>query len=235
MASTKTLQDTITWATTIIKGQSLNVTNMEPGLTFGNLVLGRVLGPPMKWRFNRGSLSFGISTAGGTDYAQTAPLLGWIEEQWLMDATGTIHALEGKQSLPKTTNSYRPKTIAPEYDNNTGNITFRLDAIPTANDTVFVDYQQKAPLMTSYASSWAPIPDEYGYIYNKLYLALAGNLVGDARAPQWSAEGVSALLGAQKGLTAQERAIFLMQWDREMQTLATSQDMGKLGVQGLAR
>ena len=235
MASGKTLQDTMTWVGTLIKGQPLTVTNMEPALTFGNLVLGRGLGPPMKWRFNRATINFPISAAGGTDYQVAVGNLGWIEEQWILDSAGVIHKLEGMQSLPKTTSSYRPGKMSPQYDDNAGNITFRFDAIPTANDTVYVDFQQKAPLMTSPGSTWAPIPDEYGYIYNKLYLALAAALVNDARAAQWSAEGVSALLGAQKGLTAQERAIFLMQWDREMQTLASSQDMGKLGTQALAR
>jgi hypothetical protein len=235
MASSRTLQDTITWAQTFLGGQPLNVTNMEPGLTCGNLVLERVLGPPMKWRYNRNNLSFVISTAGGTDYVQVVGDLGWIETQWLVDPTGNIHSLEGAESLPKSSASFRPKVLAPVYDDNAGNVTFRLNAVPTANDTVFVDYQKKAPLMTSYGSFWSPIPDEYGYIYNKLFLALAGNLTRDSRVPQWSQEGVSALLGAQKGLTAQERAIFLMEWDRAMNMISTGTDRSKIGEQALAR
>ena len=235
MSCTKTIQDSVTWVSTILKQQPLNVSNWEPGLTFANLVLGRVLGPPMKWRFNRANLNFGISTAGGTDYSAAVADLGWIETQWLQDAGGTIHQLEGAQAIAKTTNSYRPKTMAPVYDDNAGNITFRFDAIPTANDTVFIDYQKKAPVATSFGSNWAPLPDEYGYIYNQLFLALAGNLVSDPRTPGWSQMGVSALLGAQTGLSAQAIAIFVWEWERLMTTLARSQDMVKAGAAGLTR
>lgn len=235
MATTRTVQDTITWASTILKGQNLYVNNMEPALTISNMVLERVLGPPMRWRYNRGNVNFGISVAGGTDYSVAISDLGWIEKQWLLAADGTIHALEGAEALAKTTNSYRPKTMAPVYDDNAGNITFRFDAVPNASDTVFVDYQRRAPLITSFGSGWGPIPDEYGYIYNKLFLAAAGNLTSDMRAPLWAQEGVSALLGAQQGLTAQAIAIFLGEWDRAMRTLAASQDMGKLGAGALGR
>ena len=235
MACTKTIQDSVTWAGMVLKQQPLQVSNMEPGLTFANLVLGRVLGPPMKWRFNRSNLSFAISTAGGTDYTQVVGDLGWIEKQWLKDGAGNIHQLEGEQALAKSSNSYRPKTVAPVYDDNAGNITFRFDAVPNASDTAYFDYQRKAPVVSSYGSTWAPIPDEYAYIYNKLFLAVAANLVNDARWQSWSQEGVSALLGAQGGLSAQAIAIFLGQWDRDMRTLSASQDMGKLGAAGLSR
>jgi hypothetical protein len=235
MACTKTIQDSITWAYTILKQQPLQINNWEPGLTFAQIVLDRVLGPPMKWRFNRGSLSFPITTAGGTDYVQTVSDLGWIEKQWLVDENGDIHQLEGAEELAKTTNSYRPKTLAPVYDDNAGSITFRTDAVPSAANTIFVDYQRKARVLGGFGDSWAPIPDEYGYIYNHLFLALAGNLVNDNRTPFWNQQGVAALLGAQRGLSAQAIAIFLGAWDRAMQTLATSQALTNAGAAGLTK
>ena len=235
MACTKTIQDSATYVSTVLKQQALNVSNWEPGVTFANLVLGRVLGPPMKWRFNRGTLSFGISQIGGTDYTQTVTDLGWIEKQWITDASGAVHALEGAQALAKTTASGRPRTVAPEYDDNAGNITFRFDAVPSSSGTAYFDYQKKAPIVSSFGNFWAPIPDEYAYIYNPLFLALAGNLVGDPRTPVWTQMGVAALLGAQQGLTVQEIAIFVGEWDRLMQTLAKSQEMVKMGAGGLSK
>lgn len=235
MSCTKTIQDSATWISTILKQQPLNVSNWEPGLTYANLVLARVLGPPMRWRFNRGSMSFTISAGGGTDYVVTVGDLGWIEKMWLLDANGNIHQLEGAQALAKSTTSGRPRTVAAQYDDNAGNITFRVDWLPNAAYTVVIDYQKKAPVTSSFGNLWAPLPDEYAYVYNQLFLALAGNLVSDPRAPFWSQLGVSALLGAQQGLTMQEIAIFVGEWDRLMQTLAKSQDATKAGAAALTK
>jgi hypothetical protein len=235
MASTRTVQDTINWAATILKQNPLQVANMEPGLTSAQIVLQRMLGPPMRWRFNRGNFSFAISPAGGTDYIVVVNDLGWIETQWLVDAAGIIHQLEGAVELAMTTTPMRPKVMAPVYDDNAGNITFRLNAVPTAADTIAVDYQRKAPPITSYGCSWTPFPDEYGYIYTKLFLAAAAWLTGDLRAQMWGQEGAAALFGAQTGLTAQDRAIFLGEWERSMRSLASAQDFSKAGNAGLTR
>jgi hypothetical protein len=235
MAVTINLQAVITWVQTILRQQPLNVTNMEPGLTFANLVLQRVLGPPMRWRFNRGNVSWAISQAGATDYAISIPDLLWPEVYWLVNAAGTVQPCEGRVVLPKSATVDRPTEISPVYDDNAGTITMRCNTIPDANYTAFMDYQRKAKLLTSYGSTFGPVPDEFSYIFQKLYLAIAAQLVGDPRAAAWSAEGVAALLGAQNGLTVQEIAIFLAEWDRLLNSLANSTGMQKFGIAGLAR
>lgn len=245
MAVTLNLQNTINWAQPLIKQQPLNVSNMEPGLTCANMVLQRILGSPFIWRPNRGNASFTASNADGTDYVVVISDLGRIEPEgmWLVDSTGTIQPLEGAQCLPKSATVDRPRSISPQYDDNTGNITFRLNTIPDIGTgdvpggpyTVNMDYQRKAPLMTSFGSTFGPMPDEFSYIFNMLFLAFAGQLASDPRAFAWSSQGVAALLGAQKGLKAQEIAIFLGEWERAMQTMASSQGMEKLGQAGLAK
>jgi hypothetical protein len=238
MAVTLNLQNTITWTQTLIKQQPLNVTNMEPGLTCANMVLQRVLGAPFVWRFNRANTSFTALNADGTDYAVAIGDLGRIETQWLLDNTGTIQPLEGAICLPKSATVDRPRQLAPQYDDNAGNITFRLDVVPDLESgpyTVFIDYQRKAQLMTSYGSTFGPVPDEFSYVFNMLFLAFAGQLTGDARAFAWGSQGVAALIGAQKGLKAQEIAIFLGEWERAMQTMASAQGMEKLGQAALAK
>lgn len=228
MACTKTVSDSITWVSSILGNQPFGISGFEPGLTFANITLQRMVGPPMKWRQNRGLMSFPVSAAGGVDYPVQILDLGWIENSWLATASGDIQALELAEDLPRTTLAQRPTVYAPVYDDNQGNITFRLNSIPNFNDTVFFDYQRKAAPMLSFGAKWNPIPDEYGYVYNKLLLAICGNLVRDARWQQWSQEGISALLGAQQGLSAQAVAIFLYEWDRYMTTLASSQNKTKL-------
>lgn len=235
MAVTINLQSVITWIQTVLRQQPLNVSNMEPGLTFANIILQRILGPPMRWRFNRNNVSWAISQAGGTDYSVAIATLLWPEVYWLVDVAGVVQPIEGRLALPKSATVDRPSQVAPQYDDNAGNITMRLNSVPDADYTAFMDFQQKATLLTSYGSTFGPVPDEFSYIFQKLYLGVAASLVGDPRAPQWSAEGVAALLGAQTGLTAQEIAIFLGEWDRFMNTVANSQGLQKLGIAGLAR
>ena len=238
MAVTLNLQNTINWAQPLIKQQPLNVSNMEPGLTFGNMVLQRVLGPPFSWRFNRGSANFAIQNSGGSDYSVAILNLGWIEDEWLEDANGVYYPLEGAIALPRASTADRPRQIAPQFDDNAGNIVFRFNTIPDTEGgpyRAFVDYQKKAPLIQSYGDTFAPIPDEFSYIFNMLFLAFAGQVASDPRAAYWGTQGVAALLGAQKGLKIQEIAIFLGEWDRAMQTTASAQGMEKLGQAALGR
>ena len=83
MATTLTLQNAINFAAPILKNQPLMVSNFEPALTAANIVLGTILGPPFRWRFNRNTLSFAIDTTH-TDYVQAIPDFGFLEAQWLV-------------------------------------------------------------------------------------------------------------------------------------------------------
>ena len=232
MACTLNLQNAINFATPYLKNQPLQVSNQEPALTAANVVLGMMLGPPMRWRQNRNEVNFPITAAGGTDYLQALALLGWIETQWVLDANGNSFPLIGAVSLPVNLTPGRPEKLAPQFDDNAGNITFRLDKKPDQNYTVYIDYQQKAPLMTSAASEWAPVPDEFQYIFQYGFLCLMCLLVNDARFPIFESYFIARLLGAQDGLTEQERNIFLGNWMSTVQTIARSQGAVNSGVAG---
>jgi hypothetical protein len=232
MAVTQNVMNSVVFAQTLIKNQRLNVNGQEPGLTAANIVLQRILAPPFKWRQNRASLAVAINTAGSTDYAVSVPTLGWIETQWLTNATGQIFELGGEVSLPKIGSTRRPTKVAPVYDDNAGNITFRFNSIPDQAYTAWFDYQQKAQLITSWANPWGCVPDECGYIYNKGFLALAALLVNDARFTIWEKDFVAGLLGAQDGLDEQQKAIFLGDWLAATRTAARSASAVNGGVAG---
>lgn len=231
MASTLTLGNSIVFASTLIKNQRLNVNNQEPALTMGNLVLQRMLGAPFIWRFNRGSFSIPITNAGGTDYAVTLANLGRIETQWLTNSTGAILELNGAVELAKVSTSRRPTHVAPVYDDNAGTITFRFSAIPDQNYTAWFDYQKRPSLMTSSASTFGPVPDEFSYLFNKGYLAEAALLVNDSRFPIWQRDFVGGLLATQDGLDAQAKAIFFEQMLNTGRTATRSQAAGQSGAQ----
>ena len=232
MATTLTVNNAKVFAQTLIKNQRLLVNGQEPMLTIANIVLQRILGAPFIWRFNRATVTISISTAGGTDYTVNVPLLGRIENQWLVDSNGKIWELKGSVEMAKVNAQRRPIEVAPVYDDNAGNITFRFSSIPDGNYTAFIDYQKKAPLITGPAQAFGPVPDEFGYIFNTGFLAWASLLVNDARFPIWEKWFTGALLGAQDGLDEQAKAIFLGEWLRATASASRSQGLVQSGVSG---
>ena len=230
MAITLTLRNSINFATPLLKGQPLMASNFEPALTSGNIVLETMLGPPCKWPFNRANFNFPVTTAGGTDYPESLPYFGYLEKQWLTDGTGKIYQLNGSVALAKESAQNRPQTIAPQYDDNAGNITFRLDQVPDQAYTVWGDYQKKPTLMTSDASPWGVVPDQFGYIFNWGFLCIMSLLTNDSRFPIFESYFIGRLLGAQDGMTEQERNIFIGNWTALSATLTRSQGAVNAGI-----
>jgi hypothetical protein len=235
MGITLSIQASLTYVQTQIDNQRLNVNNMEPAVTMANTVLGTMLGAPFVWRQNRTALSFAIATAGGTDYEQSVPTLGFIETQWLADANGNIYELNGATALAKVSSERTPTLVAPQYDDNLGNITFRFNSVPDADYTAFFDYQNAAPLITSPADTFSPLSDYFGYLFNKGMLSEGALLVNDSRFSIWRAEWIAQLLATQDGLDAQARDMFFNQFMNTTRTALRSQGMAQNGTQGRAR
>lgn len=218
MSSTLTLQNAINFSTPFLKNQPLQVSIQEPALMGGNIVLGAMLGPPLKWRNNRQEISFPI-TAAASDYSQYVPTLGFIESAWLVNGNGDQYPLNPALALTINGDQGRPERIAPQFDDNNGNITFRMDKKPDAAYACYVDFQKKMQLMTSAASTFAPVSDEFCFIFYYGYLAIMSLLVNDARFPIFEKYFIGRLLGAQSGLTEQERNIFLANWATSIMTM----------------
>jgi len=232
MATQLTLQNSINFATPILKNQPLLISNMEPALTAANMVLGMMLGPPCRWRFNRATSNFIINQSGGTDYVKVLTDFGFLETMWLVDANGNAIPLQGAIALPKDSSMARPMMVAPEFDDNAGNITFRVDHTPDQQYTLYFDYQKKSPLMLSMGSTWGPVADEFEYIYQWGFLTIMGLLINDSRFPIWEQYFLSRLLGAQDGLTDQERNIFVGNWVALLSTLSRAEGNIKSGIAG---
>lgn len=233
MSVTLTVQNAMNFVTPILKNQRLNVTNQEPGLTMANIVLQRMLGSPFVWRFNRGSFTIAITTLGGTDYVEVVDDLGRIETQWLTDpASSQIFDLQGAVSLSKVSATRRPMLVAPQYDDNDGNITLRFNSVPDRDYNANFDYQRKAPLIQSYGQTFGPVPDEFGYLFNKGMLSEGALIVNDSRFTIWEKDFIAGLLATQDGLDAQAKAIFFEQMLNTGRTATRSQGAAQSGVQG---
>jgi hypothetical protein len=227
MSSTLTVQNSVTYCSTLIKNQRMNINNYEPGLTAARDILQLMLAPPFVWRFNRSSFSIAITGAGGTDYVVSLPTLGRIEMQWLVDSNGNVIALNGAVELAKSSEVRQPKQVAPVYDDNNGNITFRFDSVPDQAYTAFFDFQVKAPLITGWSQGFGPVPDEFAFIFNKWMLSEAALIVNDARFEIWRREAIAGLLATQDGLDAQAKNMFYDQMMNVGRTNFRGQSMGQ--------
>jgi hypothetical protein len=235
MSVTLSIQNSLTYVQSLIDNQRLNVNNMEPAVTMANTVLGTMLGAPFAWRQNRRKFSFDITTAAGTDYEEFLPNLGFIETQWLADATGNIFELNGATTLARVSSQRTPTLVAPQYDDNAGNITFRFNSVPDADYTAFFDSQNAAPLITSPADTFSPLSDYFGYLFNKGMLSEGALLVNDSRFSIWRAEWIAQLLATQDGLDAQSKDMFFNQFMNTTRTALRSQGMAQNGTQGRQR
>lgn len=228
MASTLTIQDSVTYCRTLIKNQRMNINNYEPGMSSARNILALMLAPPFRWRFNRNSFSQLIDGAGGQEYSVYLPQLGWIEKQALEDTTsGEIIGLGGAVELITSSTIRCPKLVAPVYDDNAGNITFRFDSVPDKQYNAVFDYQMKPPLLTGWSQTFGPVPDEFCNIFNKWMLSEAALIVNDARFEIWRREAVFGLLQRQDGLDEQFVNMFLEQMLNVGRTSIRSQSMGQ--------
>jgi hypothetical protein len=67
---------------------------------------------------------------------------------------------------------------------------------------------------TGYVSNfaWAPVPDNYAFIYNTLFLGEMMALEDDARAQTYRQRGMAALLSKAEGLSETQKDVFMQQW-----------------------
>jgi hypothetical protein len=221
VASTKTLQDVALWASPFLEQQPMLIIGMQPALGSANLILETMLGPPFAWPFNRSILTFNATTQ---DTLQTGLSdFGFLEGGTVQAASGKAWEISVKNMLVADLQQARPSYCSPLIDDGLGNITFRLTPMPDQSYTAFLLYQRKARTMLSMASTWSPIPDERSYIYQWGFLAMMSLISNDARFNEYNAKFVTALLGAQGGLTEMERNIFLANWIRVTNQLQAAQ------------
>lgn len=221
MASTITIRNSINFIRPILKNEVLEITVSEPALEGGNMILETMLAAPLRWRFNRAFASF-TTIKGVTDYPLALPNFGYLETQWITDGNGKVFQFDGEVSLPKVGDMSRPTQIAAQYDDNAGNLVFRVKGCPDAAYSVGMDYQMKAQRITSIASRWGNVPDEFSMCFNLGFLSFMSLLVNDSRFPIFDQMFLSRVLSLQDGLNDQQRDIFVGNWIARNNTLARS-------------
>lgn len=226
MASLITLQNTIDGTNPVVKYRPIafpSASIYEPACTLGNLVLLTILGPPFKWRWNRLPAATNFTcVVGQTDYPVAGlGSFGWIETaaaQDILDTPAKWQQMNRLEGLAVATEQGLPSTIAPQYDNGSGTITFRLMPAPSQLFPITIDIQKK-PIVFNAAGggnplsqTWAPIPDEYSHLCTWGMLAMEMLLSDDTRFTAMNQKFVTALLSTHQGLSQNEINIFLAQW-----------------------
>lgn len=217
MASTRNIMSSALFSLPFLNYQPVNISNNEPALTAANLTKQTILGPPFTWPWNRDTFvveipvvdNLGNPMTPPQDYVVPMPRFGFLEKVWLTNSKGEVKEIKIVLGLAQESVKQRPVSIAAQYVSDTdGTVTLRLNTVPEQAYTLSGFYQKAAVLMTSLASSWAPIPDNLSYIYDWGFLFHVSMLTKDARTAMFAQRFVAHLLGAQDGLTATQRNIF---------------------------
>jgi hypothetical protein len=124
----------------------------------------------------------------------------------------------------------RPQSIAVQAQDDDG-VTLRINSLPDRAYLLNGFYQQIPLLVTSMASSWGPIPDHLGYIYDWGFLAMLSMITKDVRQAIFQQKFISHLLGAQDGITATQRNIFIGDWLALMGETGRNQLTTQQGIQ----
>lgn len=212
--STITLLQSMEWCKKFVYNRQLSLGNFkEPVLTSANIIKQTILGPPFSNRWNRQIITF-PAIIGVQDYSQ-AVNCGWIETASVQDIGATPakwYEMENHQVLGLDTAQARPTKIAPQIDDGSGNIVFRLMPVPNKAYPISITVQNSATLFTSLNDTWAPIPDWFSYIYQGGLLSLIFMFADDPRFTVMNQKFVGHLLGAAQGLKDTDRSLFLSQW-----------------------
>jgi len=176
-----------------------------------------------------------IATASSTQFTvlNSGSTAGSAADTGVATVGTTTELSETETILGTGSEPGQPVRISAQVDDNAGNITFRLQPAPDRIYSVEVIFQKRIPqLINSTASTWAPIPDHYSYIYQWGFLALMYAYNSDPRWAQANQKFVSNLLGAAEGLSEDQKNIFQSAW---LNSITEQQFRGLEAQQGVER
>ena len=232
MASTIQLQRTINLAQQFCRLAPLiftaNTAN-DPAFSNADWVKQEFLSPPLAHRWNRTGGSptepTFVTVVGQSDYPVSLPNFGWIEKGIGYDPNNGYRAFELQVGLifGSDTTPNEPARIAAQYDDGSGEITFRLFPAPDKIYNIVVESQNAAQLFTDVDDTWDPIPDYLSYVYNQGFQAKAYEYLNDPRWVPGMQQFYTELANVTEGLTSTEKNIWLQDKLSSIRELAKAQ------------
>ena len=126
-------------------------------------------------------------SASGTSGSAGINDFGWLED-------GTMAQLNTNSPIPSILQLEAVRTLTPEWlvlnprkvcilkDNGDGTLKIRTSPVPGSTTwAINLVYQARAPLKTALSDTWAPFPDEYGFVYRQAFLARAYRYINSPR------------------------------------------------------
>jgi hypothetical protein len=209
MASTVTLQRSVTLASAFLRYAPLTLSANDPALSNADWVRQFILSPPYAWRWNRAEVAPITCVIGVSDYTVAASNFGWIEkavvaspengqESWELTVVNDLIS----DPMPNL-----PQRISVQLDDDAGNITFRLSPTPNQAYTLNVTYQKSAPQFVDLTSVWTPLPDYFSYIYNQGFFAKCCEYMSDPRMAEAMQLFVQLVSAANQGIEDTQKNI----------------------------
>jgi hypothetical protein len=168
----------------------------------------------------------GTTTDNGVTWTNLGPIgvpvsqtftFGWIETSSVQDVDVTVpkwYEMTSDICLGLDSATDRPRFIAAQGDDGSGAITFRLMPVPDNAYPVAITLQQKPPVFTSVAQTWAPIPDEYARLYDWGFLSLMWLFADDPRFGAANQKFIAQVLSTSEGLSDTQKNIYLQGWQQ---------------------
>jgi len=198
-----------------------------------------MLSPPFSWRWNRAVLSPIQCSVGLTDYTVNVPDFGWLEKAWYVfpasstnPPPGAVKELSVMSNLAQEGTQNQAAFISTVYDDNNGNLTFRLMPPPDQPVQLYINYQKSAKTFSKTSDLWTPIPDYMSYLYNQGFLAKAYEYKDDERFAFVYTQFLHEVLSANDGLTDSQKNIFLETRLLSQRQSQSATQTGQLARQG---
>jgi len=120
--------------------------------------------------------------------------------------------VKNAEPLSESNDLQQPASIAVQSDDGAGNIKFRMMGVPDAQYNIVLNFQMASQPFTTTSSTWSPIPDRYGYIYNRGFLAETLEPIDAQRAMVEKQRFVMSLISIAEGMDLSQKIIFMAQY-----------------------
>jgi hypothetical protein len=142
-----------------------------------------ILSVPSSTSFTFTHATSGTTTSGASGITD----FGWLQSGTMVELNNAsplqnLQYLQAEKELQPDFISENPKKVCVLKDNGDGTLKIRFQHVPSS--TIWganLVYQAKAPLKAALTDTWAPFPDDFGFVYRQMFLARCYRYINSPR------------------------------------------------------